>query len=54
MLRRRHREAFSERMRLDIEGFMTSTPCPVCHGARLKKRFLPFLLAVKIFVRSQR
>ena len=31
MLRRRHREAFSERMRLDIEGFMTSTPCPVCH-----------------------
>ena len=28
MLRRRHREAFSERMRLDIEGFMTSTPCP--------------------------
>ena len=29
LLRRRHREAFSERMRLDIESFMTSTPCPV-------------------------
>lgn len=44
MLRRRHREAFSERMRLDIEGFMTSTPCPVCHGARLKKEVLAILV----------
>lgn len=44
MLRRRHREAFSERMRLDIEGFMTSTPCPVCNGARLKKEVLAILV----------
>lgn len=47
MLRRRHREAFSERMRLDIEGFMTSTPCPVCHGARLKKEVLAILVGAK-------
>lgn len=47
MLHRRHREAFSERMRLDIEGFMTSTPCPVCHGARLKKEVLAILVGGK-------
>ena len=47
MLRRRHREAFSERMRLDIEGFMTSTPCPVCHGARLIKEVLAILVGGK-------
>ena len=47
MLRRRHREAFSERMRLDIEGFMTSNPCPVCHGARLKKEVLSILVGGK-------
>lgn len=46
-LRRRHREAFSERMRLDIESFMTSTPCPVCHGARLKPEVLSILVGGK-------
>ena len=47
LLRRRHREAFSERMRLDIESFMTSTPCPVCHGARLKPEVLSKLVGGK-------
>ncbi len=47
LLRRRHREAFSERMRLDIESFMTSTPCPVCHGARLKPEVLAILVGGK-------
>lgn len=47
LLRRRHREAFSERMRLDIESFMTSTPCPVCHGARLKPEVLSILVGGK-------
>ena len=47
MLKRRHREAFSERMRVDIEGFMTSTPCPLCHGARLKKEALSILIGKK-------
>lgn len=46
-MRRRHREAFSERMRLDIESFMTSTPCPVCHGARLKPEVLSILVGGK-------
>lgn len=47
LLRRRHREAFSERMRLDIESFMTSTPCPECHGARLKPEVLSILVGGK-------
>ena len=47
LLRRRHREAFSERMRLDIESFMTNTPCPVCHGARLKPEVLSILVGGK-------
>ena len=47
LLRRRYREAFSERMRLDIESFMTSTPCPVCHGARLKPEVLSILVGGK-------
>ena len=47
LLRRRHREAFSERMRFDIESFMTSTPCPVCHGARLKPEVLSILVGGK-------
>lgn len=47
LLRRRHREAFSERMRLDIESFMTSTPCPVCRGARLKPEVLSILVGGK-------
>lgn len=47
LLRRRHREAFSERMRLDIESFMTSTPCPVCLGARLKPEVLSILVGGK-------
>lgn len=47
LLRRRHREAFSERMRLDIESFITSTPCPVCHGARLKPEVLSILVGGK-------
>lgn len=44
VLRRRYREAFSDSMRQDLEEFMTSTPCEVCHGSRLK----PEALAVRI------
>lgn len=47
LLKRRHREAFSERMRLDIESFMTSTPCPECKGARLKPEVLSVLVGGK-------
>ena len=44
MLSRRHRESTSDSMREEIERYMTSKPCPVCHGARLKKESL----AVKV------
>ncbi len=44
MLARRYRESDSDAMREDYENYMTITPCPVCHGARLK----PEVLSVKI------
>ncbi len=44
LLQRRHREAMSEAQRLDYESFMTSIPCPTCHGARLK----PEVLAITV------
>ncbi|MHC1759457.1 MAG: excinuclease ABC subunit UvrA [Negativicutes bacterium] len=40
MLARRYRESTSDSMREEIERYMTSKPCPVCHGARLKKESL--------------
>ncbi len=47
-LSRRYRETNSEWMREEIESFMSSSPCPKCHGARLK----PESLAVKVGGRS--
>jgi len=43
-LERLNRETQSERTRAEIERYMVSTPCPVCHGKRLK----PESLAVTI------
>jgi excinuclease ABC subunit A len=43
-LMRRHRETKSLMMRQEIEDYMTFTPCPVCHGTRLR----PESLAIKI------
>jgi excinuclease ABC subunit A len=43
-LSRRYRETSSENQREDLEMYMSSKPCPACHGARLK----PEALAVKI------
>ena len=43
-LERRYRETESDKMRADIERYMASYPCPVCHGKRLK----PESLAVTI------
>ena len=40
LLVRRHRESTSDTMREEIERYMTSKPCPVCQGARLKKESL--------------
>jgi len=43
-LERAHRETESDRTRWHIERYMSSRPCPVCHGQRLK----PESLAVTI------
>lgn len=47
LLNRRYKEAMSDAIRLDYESFMTSTPCPECHGARLKKEVLAILVGNK-------
>ena len=47
ILKRRYREAFSDAMRQEYEEFMTSTPCPVCHGSRLKPEVLSILIGDK-------
>ncbi|HIU64288.1 MAG TPA: excinuclease ABC subunit UvrA [Candidatus Avacidaminococcus intestinavium] len=47
LLERRHREAMTETIRLDIESFMTRTPCSKCHGKRLKPEALAVLIAGK-------
>ena len=44
LLARRYRESDSDEMREAYENYMTNTPCPVCHGARLK----PETLSVKV------
>ena len=44
LLARRYRESDSDEMRESYENYMTITPCPTCHGARLK----PETLAVKV------
>ncbi len=43
-LERRYRETSSEYMKHEIEGYMSNTPCPDCHGRRLK----PESLAVSV------
>ena len=47
ILKRRYREAISDAMRQEYEEFMTSTPCPVCHGSRLKPEVLSILIGGK-------
>jgi excinuclease ABC subunit A len=43
-LKRRYEESQSERVRQDIDNYMTQMPCSVCQGTRLK----PESLAIKI------
>ncbi|MHB1131941.1 MAG: excinuclease ABC subunit UvrA [Chloroflexota bacterium] len=47
-LERRYRESSSDYIRMEIERYMASRPCPTCHGARLK----PETLAVTILGKS--
>ncbi|HZW82739.1 MAG TPA: excinuclease ABC subunit UvrA, partial [Candidatus Deferrimicrobium sp.] len=43
-LERRYKESTSDYVRTELEEYMSSKPCPKCHGARLK----PESLAVKV------
>jgi len=47
ILKRRYKESFSDAMRQDYEEFMSSTPCPVCKGQRLKDEVLSILIGGK-------
>ncbi len=47
IMKKRYREAFSDAQRQDMEEYMTSTPCPVCGGARLKKEVLSIFVGGK-------
>ncbi len=42
---RRYKETDSDYIRQEIEQFMTSRPCPVCHGQRLKPEALAVTIA---------
>lgn len=39
-VQRRYRETFGEAMKAEYETYMRMTPCPSCHGQRLKKEAL--------------
>jgi excinuclease ABC subunit A len=47
---RRYKETDSEYIRQEIESFMTSRPCPVCKGQRLKPEALAVTIADKNIV----
>ena len=47
-LERRYRETESDYVRQEIERYMAESPCPACHGARLK----PESLAVRVEERN--
>ena len=47
IMKRKYKEAFSDSMRQDMEEFMTTNPCPVCHGSRLKNEALSILIGGK-------
>lgn len=47
-LKRRYEESNSDRIKQDIENYMTQMPCDTCRGSRLK----PESLAVKVHSRS--
>ena len=44
-LKRRYRETNSDYMKSEIENYMSSNPCPECHGDRLKKEVLSVTVA---------
>lgn len=47
LLSRRYRECNSDVMREGYEAYMSTTPCPICHGARLKPEALAITIGDK-------
>lgn len=46
-LERRYRETSSEWTKVELEGYMSNSVCPDCHGARLKKEVLAVTVGEK-------
>ena len=44
-LQRRYKESTSDYVRSEIERYMSSRPCPVCHGKRLRPEALAVIVA---------
>ncbi len=47
MVKRRYEEAFTDRMKDDLAEYLVDTPCPKCHGARLRPESLAFRVGGK-------
>lgn len=47
MVKRRYEEAFTDKMKEDLAEYMVETPCPVCHGDRLRPETLAFRVGGK-------
>lgn len=47
MVKRRYEEAFTEKMKDDLAEYLVETPCPTCHGARLRPESLAFRVGGK-------
>jgi len=45
LVEEKYREMESDDLRLELEAFLSSTPCPECNGRRLKKEALSVLVA---------
>ena len=42
MVKRRYEEAFTDKMKEELAEYLVETPCPACHGARLRPECLAF------------
>ncbi len=54
MIERRFRESSSDYARTDMEQYMTSMPCPACHGDRLKPEALSVFIGGKNIIEVTR
>lgn len=47
MVKRRYEEAFTDKMKEELAEYLVETPCPACHGARLRPESLAFRVGGK-------